>query len=237
MARGYADHLSEIDVTVYLEPDAYAHWTQEDHPVLPEATRIHDTIYDADGILYDIKVADIAAERQAMWDHVALWDASYAEILYDPQSTVRDLLGSKLGQLPDVKEARDLLFDCWWHYHLAANAWFHRGDLQQVQLLLNSAVHLLASAVYLANNEYIPHEKWLIHLTRSLTWQPENWNERLAKAMESAETTEEALRNRQSVIAGLKAELDRFMDESYVRCRFPGMKRGSSRSKGTRTNA
>ncbi len=226
LSRGYGDHLSEIDLTLYLDSKAHSSWIEQDCAVLPEAKRIHDTIYDAGGVLYDVKLADISAEQKRPWGHTELWDASYAEILYDPHGLVHSLLEDKLGQWPDEEELRDCLFACWWHYHLAGNIWIHRADPQQAHLVLNIAVQLLVRALFLGNNEYVPHEKWLIHLSRSLSWRPENWDDRLAQAMSSSRTNEEALRDRQSVIAGLKEEVDRFVAESYVRRRFPGMRCG-----------
>ncbi|GEM_PF-918194 len=33
ISRGYADHLSEIDVTIYLDPDTYKRWHEDKSPV------------------------------------------------------------------------------------------------------------------------------------------------------------------------------------------------------------
>lgn len=35
ISRGYADHLSEIDVTIYLDPDTYKRWHEDKSPVPP----------------------------------------------------------------------------------------------------------------------------------------------------------------------------------------------------------
>ena len=37
------------------------------------------------GQLYDVKYVDFNAERARDWDDTELWDASYAEILFDPE--------------------------------------------------------------------------------------------------------------------------------------------------------
>ena len=35
--------------------------------------------------IYDVKYVDFNAERARDWDDTELWDASYAEILFDPE--------------------------------------------------------------------------------------------------------------------------------------------------------
>ena len=74
LSRGYADHLSEIDVTIYLTSKAFEDWQSSKPPIAVGITRLA-------GQLYDIKYVDFNAERARDWDNTELWDASYAEIL------------------------------------------------------------------------------------------------------------------------------------------------------------
>ncbi|MEZ4861923.1 MAG: hypothetical protein R3C14_11465 [Caldilineaceae bacterium] len=69
LARGYGDHLSEIDVTIYLTPAHFAQWQRQQSPLALGITKIR-------GQLYDIKVVDLAAEQTTPWSDNALWDAS-----------------------------------------------------------------------------------------------------------------------------------------------------------------
>ena len=83
MSRGYADALSEIDLTLFTQGD----------PALPVAQGITRV----DGFLYDIKVEDYAACRARPWDMTALWDASYAQVLIDPSGRIEAMLAEKLA--------------------------------------------------------------------------------------------------------------------------------------------
>lgn len=74
LSRGYADHLSEIDVIIYLTSEAFVDWQSSKPPIAVGITRLA-------GQLYDIKYVDFNAERACDWDDTELWDASYAEIL------------------------------------------------------------------------------------------------------------------------------------------------------------
>ncbi len=97
MSRGYADRLSEVNVTFFLDPDAFQQWQRSKTPIALGITVL-------EGQLYDIKIVDYAAERERVWDPVTLWDASYAEILYDPDGRLHDLYVEKLADQPDIDD-------------------------------------------------------------------------------------------------------------------------------------
>jgi hypothetical protein len=187
LSRGYGDHLSEVDVTLYLTPESFKMWQNGKTPIALGITVI-------DGQLYDIKAANYAAEREREWEEVALWDASYAEILYDPEKLVQELLAEKLAVDLDPGRAEALLMRCWWHFELAGEIWIQRGDALQGHLMLNQALIPLVEALFVANGERIPHEKWLLHMSRSLAWKPEAWERRLGSAMSTADLTLRSVR-------------------------------------------
>lgn len=202
LSRGYADELSEIDVTCYLTSDAYRQWQAGGAPFGTGIQMI-------DGALYDLKAVDLREERIRDWEMVTLWDASYAEILHDPSGEVAALHAAKLAQPPGADTAAGPLFAAWWYFELAGNIWIHRADPLQGQLMLNQAVMELVKALFLANGEYVPHDKWLIHLSRSLEWTPPDWDQRLTSAICDIRPTVKGLRLRQQHIAALWDDIDR----------------------------
>jgi len=150
---------------------------------------------------------DFAAEADRDWDQVDRWDFSYAEILYDPQGALAALREAKLIP-PDPAQTAGPLFSAWWHFELAGNIWLRRKDALQGHLVLNHAVEDLLTALFLVNREYVPHTKWLIHMSRSLDWTPADWAVRLGAALSAAPNLE-SLAARQNAISGLWAEIDR----------------------------
>ena len=88
LSRGYADHLSEIDLTLFLTPKAFEVWRNGHAPIALGITVLN-------GQLYDVKHVDDFAEKERAWAGVALWDVSYAEILYDPQNLLNGLFAAK----------------------------------------------------------------------------------------------------------------------------------------------
>jgi hypothetical protein len=201
MSRGYADHLSEIDVTLFLTTEAYAQWQNGAAP-LPVGIVV------IAGALYDLKIVDFQAEKDRAWEADTLWDASYAEILFDPQQVLAPLLAEKLAHFPQPQDAEGDLFRCWWYFRLAGDIWIHREDVLQGQQMLNQAVVYLVRALFLANREFVPHEKWLLHLSRSLEWQPPAWESRLQEAMNTGDMSKSGLQKRQAGIEQLWDEID-----------------------------
>jgi hypothetical protein len=202
MSRGYADHLSEIDVTFYLTPEAYQHWQAGQAPIGMHIQMI-------DGMLYDLKMLDINHERAHDWEMVTLWDASYAQILHDPTGAVAALFANKLAQRPDPKDAAGPMFVVWWRFFLLGNAWIQRNDPLQGHMALTDSLMELIRALFLLNREYIPHEKWLVHMSYTLDWTPPDWKKRLTTALCDVAPTVESLRQRQAKIAALWQDIDR----------------------------
>lgn len=136
LARGYGDHLSEIDLTVFLTPGQYAAYKGGKTPV-PLGIAV------IDGQLYDIKLVDYEEALAREYSLVELWDLSYARILYDPEEKLSKLLKTKLSRPVDPALAGGLLFEAWWHYRLAGDIWIYRGDAAQGHYVLNlSLIHI-----------------------------------------------------------------------------------------------
>ena len=112
LSRGYADHLSEIDVTIYLTSEAFMDWQSSKPPISVGITRLA-------GQLYDIKYVDFSAEKARDWDDTELWDASYAEILFDPEDLLHSVFAEKLAERPEPSKAENLLMSCWWYFRLS----------------------------------------------------------------------------------------------------------------------
>lgn len=202
LSRGYADHLSEIDVTFYLTPNTYQYWQAGNAPFGTGIQMI-------DGTLYDLKALNLEDEQSRDWEMVTLWDTSYAEILHDPAGQIAALFAEKLAKRHDPSDAGGPLFAAWWYFELAGNIWIQRGDPLQGHMMLTQAITELIKVLFLLNGEYIPHEKWLIHLSRSLEWTPPDWEDRLTAALCDIEPTVHGLRQRQQLIRSLWHDIDR----------------------------
>ena len=105
----------------------------------------------------------------------------YAKIIYDPVNKVSEFIKQKLSLPINISQAEGLMFDAWWNYRLAGDIWINRNDIIQGHFMLNNSLKPLISALFIVNEEYIPHDKWLVHMSKTLEWKPENWNDVLIK--------------------------------------------------------
>jgi hypothetical protein len=209
MSRGYADQLSEVDVTLYLDPDTYRRWQAGNAP-------FGAGIQVIDGLLYDLKLLNIEEEWARNWEMVTRWDMSYAEIVHDPTRQIAALCAEKLKERPQPLEAGGPLFAAWWYFELAGNIWIHRADPLQGHMMLTQAVTELLKALFLSNAEYIPHEKWLLHMSRTLAWTPSDWEKRLTSALCDLVPSVEGLRRRQQTIRVLWQDIDRHIVDTQL---------------------
>lgn len=114
----------------------------------------------------------------------------------------------KLSQPVDVSLAEGFLFEAWWNYRLAGDIWIHREDPAQGHFVLINAIKPLLSALFIANGEYVPHEKWLVHMSRTLDWKPERWEEGLREAFSTGHFDLGSLAARQQAIDRLWRAID-----------------------------
>ncbi len=201
MSRGFADSLSEIDVVIFLHQEQFNHYYNTITPTALGITMI-------DYYLYDIKLCCYEEERNRTYEQLELWDLSYAHILYDPKEELKQMFNEKLKTSIDYASACGYMFDAWWHYRLAVDIWIAREDTAQGNYILNAAITPLLSALYIINKEYIPHEKWLIHMSRSLAWLPQGYEQQLEELICIKDSSLPCLIERQSAFHQLWNELD-----------------------------
>lgn len=161
-----------------------------------------------DGYLYDIKLVNYQEELKRELDFVEQWDLSYAKILYDPEGKMADYISKKISPPVDISRASGLLWSAYWSYKLAGDIWIHRQDVLQGHYVFNSAIKPLISALFIANKEYIPHDKWLVHMSRSLLWKPDDWDALLLGTMNTGALSLQSLINRQQCIEKLWSEIN-----------------------------
>ena len=162
-----------------------------------------------DGYLYDIKSVNYQEELKRQLDFVEQWDLSYAKILFDPKGKMADYINKKISPPVDISSASGLLWSAYWSYKLAGDIWIHRQDILQGHYVFNSAIKPLISALFIANKEYIPHDKWLVHMSRSLLWKPDDWDALLLGAMNTGDFSLQSLINRQQCMEKLWNEINK----------------------------
>jgi hypothetical protein len=176
LSRGYGDRLSEIDLNIYLDGEGFKTWRRGGGPI-PQGDHLGEKYH------MDVEFLSREAERQASWSLLKKWDASYAQILYDPTGEIEELLGEK--DVFTAEEKRGIAFknhlDCIYFGEIVVRQWILRNDPLAASHLINRGISALANLLFLVNDEYPPFEKWLVNFSYSLQWRPEGWEELLGE--------------------------------------------------------
>jgi hypothetical protein len=203
VARGYADHFSEIDLAVYLRRSTFERWTRNGLAPYPEGDSWQDGWHvDFDYLCYE-------DELEAEWDHIKRWDRSYAVVLYDPLGWVQQMLARKAVLTEEEKQSltsRHLILFGEYYCNLVVPSWVHRSDLLAAHHCLNTALDSLIQAVFLANDELIPFDKWTLNLSYTLAWTPSDWQMRVEQALLVREFSQTDVERRCTLIGDLLAE-------------------------------
>lgn len=203
VARGYADHFSELDLAVYLTRPHFDDWTRRGLAPFPEGDSYLDGWHvDFDYFCYEDEI-------EAEWEHTKRWDRSYAVVLYDPQGLMREMLVRKAILTEEEKQrltGHHLILYGEYFCNLVVPSWLHRGDLLAAHHCLNTALDSLIRAVFLANDELIPFDKWTLNLSYTLPWTPQDWRERVEQTLLVREVSRAEVERRCALIRDLFAE-------------------------------
>jgi len=184
LTLGRADRYSDIDLVVYLRRHTLRTWLLGAAP-LPEGESYYH------GLRLDLSYRDYADERVREWSAAERWQAARAEILYDPEGLIAELFQRKavIGDAEQHALLGDEAATASYLLDVAVPAWLYRGDPIGAHHVLNLVVTSIIRLVYLVNQQPVPAEKWLVHLSFELPWQPERWRERLADVLAVREPT------------------------------------------------
>ena len=200
VSRGYADHLSEIDLVIYLDDRAYEDWIIQGKAPFPEGDSL------VDGWHVDLEYVSFEQEVHEPWEHVKRWDRSYAIPLFDPKGQVQALIAEKAVFLEKEKERLNFqYFFLFGEYFIefVVPAWIYRQDLAAAHQGINIAIDNLIKVLFLVNDELIPFEKWALNFTYSLHWKPPDWDDKIKQALLVQAFTEEDVRRRQVIVHDL----------------------------------
>ena len=203
IARGYADHFSELDLAIYLTQPHFDDWTRRGLAPFPEG----DSWLDGWHVDFDYYCYEDEVESE--WEQAKRWDRSYAVVLYDPRGQMRDMLDRKAVLGREEKQrliSRHLSLYGDYFCIAVVPSWLHRGDLLAAHHCLNVALDSLIRAVFLANDELIPFDKWTLNLSYTLPWTPQDWQERVEQAVLVREVSQVEVERRCALIRDLFAE-------------------------------
>jgi hypothetical protein len=171
VARGYFDSHADIDIVLLREPGA-------------EITT-PGQYFKLEGLEIDCYLLDYDSELASAWDMPKRWTYSQAQIHYDPQGKISQLLAEKVPLKPD--ERRQLLMSglCLseWYINSLAGMWVERGDPVSAQHMFNQGLIYFFDMLFALNGALVADMKWRYYCVQKLPALPAHFQERVKEIM------------------------------------------------------
>lgn len=184
LVRGFADKFSDVDMVVLL--------AKKNQQLRKQLYDLSSTMQERFNTDIDLEVHFLKDFRKQKWDEIDRWEFSKAEIVYDPEGTVKKVLKEKLKLPKDFWKER--VVECaeylkWYccpprtDVGTVAESWLERGDLSSAHYCLNYAVEVIVSIMFALNKQYFPAPKWQLFYSYNLKWRPRNYRQLITDAM------------------------------------------------------
>lgn len=198
---GEGDRYSDVDLIVYLQQQSLRTWYFGEAPLPEGESRYHD-------LRLDTSYRDFRSEQERTWSPAEIWKVSRAEILYDPEGLLRELLESKTGsERGDIAhDALDQATTVRFLLGRTVAAWLYRGEILAAHHVLNHAIDQFVGLLHCINERPMPGADWNVALLGQLEWRPERLEERLTEALTVHELTSAEASRRRHVLHRLLQE-------------------------------
>jgi len=184
LVRGFADKFSDVDIVVLL--------ATKNQPLRKELYDLSSAMQKRFNTDIDLNVHFLEDFRKQKWDEIDRWEFSNAEIVYDPEGTIKKVLKEKLKLPKDfwIKRVVECAEYLKWYccpprpdVGTIAESWLERGDLSSAHYCLNYAVDLIVRMTFALSKEHLPAPKWQLFYSYNLEWQPRNYRKLITDAM------------------------------------------------------
>jgi hypothetical protein len=205
LTYGEADRYGDVDLIVYLREQSLRTWYFGEAP-LPEGESIYR------GLRLDVSYLDFQAEMEREWRPNDLWNVSRADILYDPEGLISELIAGKLEATVSTLDQQALERATYIRLLLdrIVPGWLYRGETTAAHHALNRAADQLLGLVHLINGQLVDGDDWNLKLVDDLAWKPVQFRKRIADTLVARViSAEEASRRRY--------ELGRLLQECWYR--------------------
>ncbi|MBO5142203.1 MAG: hypothetical protein J6C46_04280 [Clostridia bacterium] len=208
--RSHLDEFSDIDISIFIK--------SKDH-IPPYTPNYEFYIFDENGREIEVNVHEmiVDVEKSIDWDEGKKEAYSHAEYYFERSSEVREMVESKIAFDEEYRRNRlALIFGQYkWYVEINPMRAIKRGFFVNAFDLLNKGIELFYEALFLLNRAYQPHSKWRFEVSCDLMWTPDNYREKMEKAIISNEISEEAILQKRKYVIELFEDLLAKISEEY----------------------
>jgi hypothetical protein len=171
IARGYFDHAADIDIALFTTPTA--------------ELSLPSQFLTVDGVMVHCYVEVYDHELTSPWNMAQRWTYEQAQIFYDPEDKIAQLLEHKVPLQPEEKKWL-LMSGCVlseWYINGLTELWVERGNLISAHHMFDARLDYFYTMLFGFNNQLVADIKWRYYAVEQLAQLPTNFGERIKETM------------------------------------------------------
>ena len=201
LTRRFADKYSDVDIIVLM--------SRKSKILRRKIKKIADQEHSLSGLDIDLEAHSLEDFERTRWDEMDKWDFSHAEIVYDVNGEIRDLIKRKVKVSKGFWLKRIVVCGEYLKWYCCppqkdvgtiTEAWIDRGDLISAHYCLNYSVDLMTQMIFALNKEFLPAPKWSVFYSQHLKWLPKNFKRLVEEALTVRDLTTAELNRRLRVL-------------------------------------
>ena len=201
IVRGYFDRSADIDIAIFKKQGREIAITKQ--------------FYEVEGIEVQIWLSDYEQELANSWEMAKRWTYAQANLFYDPDRKIAQLIKEKVPLRPEEK--RWLMMSgltlSEWYVNRLTHTWVERGNLMSAHQMITQGVIYFFDMLFGLNNELVADMKWRYYCVEQLEKLPRNFRERVQAAMLFHSVTVEEIERRRSVFMEMWREMQPLIEE------------------------
>ena len=202
IARGYFDHLADIDIAVFKKQNSEVPLTKK--------------FYKIEDLEVQIWLSDYESELTTPWDMAKRWTYSQCRIFFDSQDKINQLLQEKVPLKPDEKKWLMMsgLTLSEWYINRLTQLWIERGNINSAHHMFDQGIIYFFDMLFGLNDELVPDMKWRYYCVEQLKHLPHNFQESIKEIMTLHAFTREEIERRKRAFMEMWREMQPIIEEN-----------------------
>lgn len=195
IARGYFDHLADIDIAIFKKQ------TSE--------ISLANKFLIVDDLEIQCWLSDYENELTTSWDMSKRWTYSQGKIYFDPSGKISQLLEEKVPLKPEEKKwlmMSGLTLSEWYSNRLT-HLWVERGDIISAHRMFDQGLNYFFDMLFGLNNQLVADMKWRYYCAEQLERLPHNFQKQIKATMILHSVSMEELERRKKAFMDMWGEM------------------------------
>lgn len=197
------DKYSDFDISIFINSKSLPLWLPDFSFYLLIDGKVSSRVMN----IYQSRVEDLL-QKNILWSHSKCEAYVYAEFVFDRYDRVEKAVKKIITNSNNIKSKLCK------NIHLIKRfseknpeKMIFRNQLLALDVLLNEAIKLLFECVYLVNDKFVPHLKWIEHDLKTLNWLPNHFEKNITKGLSITGTSPDNLLYKAKIINEICQEI------------------------------